>query len=99
MDEELGREHCQRTTRDATAPNYRNGYSLKTLKTQPGEIDIKVPRDRQGNYEPKIIGKYDRNAVGMEDKILALYACGMSQWDIAEQIKTVRCGDRPRTDQ
>lgn len=54
---------------------------------QLGEVDIKVPRDRNGSFEPKIIGKYDRNADGMEDKILALYACGMSQRDIAEQIK------------
>ena len=89
MDEELGRERCQRAVGNATAPNYRNGYSQKTIKTQLGEIDIKIPRDRQGNYEPKIIGKYDRNAEGMEDKILALYACGMSQRDIAEQIKSL----------
>lgn len=89
MDEELGRERCQRTAEDATAPNYRNGYSQKTIKTQLGEIDIKVPRDCQGNYKPKIIGKYDRTAEGMEDKILALYACGMSQRDIAEQIKSL----------
>ena len=46
-----------------------------------------MPRDRNGSFEPKIIGKYDRNADGMEDKILALYACGMSQRDIAEQVK------------
>ena len=46
-------------------------------------------RPRKGNYEPKIIGKYDRNAEGTEDKILALYARGMSQWDIAEQIKSL----------
>ena len=83
MDEELGRERCQRSASEA--PNYRNGYSQKTVKTQLGEIDIKVPRDRKGNYEPKIISKYDRNAEGMEDKILSLYACGMSQRDIAEQ--------------
>ena len=46
-------------------------------------------RDRKGNFEPKIISKYDRNAEGMEDKILSLYACGMSQKDIAEQIKSL----------
>lgn len=50
-------------------------------------MDIKVPRDRNGSFEPKIIGKYSRNADGMEEKILALYACGMSQRDIAEQVK------------
>ena len=88
MDEELGRERCQRIEeQEGQSKNYRNGYSKKTVKTQLGEVEIKVPRDRQGNYEPKIIGKYDRNAEGMEEKILALYACGMSQRDIAEQIK------------
>ena len=89
MDEELGRERCQRAAEENTSPNYRNGYSQKTVKTQLGEIDIKIPRDRKGNYEPKIISKYDRNAEGMEDKILSLYACGMSQRDIAEQIKSL----------
>ena len=90
MDEELGRQRCERlqTKEDEATPrNYRNGYSQKTVKTQLGEVDIKVPRDRNGSYEPKIISKYDRNAEGMEEKILALYACGMSQRDISEQIK------------
>ena len=88
MDDELGRQRCQRSDEpEGQTRNYRNGYSKKTVKTQLGEVEIKVPRDRQGNYEPKIIGKYDRNADGMEEKILALYACGMSQRDIAEQIK------------
>ena len=87
LDEELGRERCQRAKATETSPNYRNGYSRKTVKTQLGEVDIKVPRDRNGVYEPKIIGKYSRNADGMEEKILSLYACGMSKRDIAEQVK------------
>lgn len=87
LDEELGRERCQRAEASETTPNYRNGYSRKTVKTQLGEVDIKVPRDRKGSFEPKIISKYNRNADGMEEKILSLYACGMSQRDIAEQIK------------
>ena len=90
MDEELGRERCERARSEDgenTRRNYRNGYSQKTVKTQLGEVEIKVPRDRNGSYEPKIIGKYDRNADGMEEKILTLYACGMSQRDISEQIK------------
>lgn len=52
-----------------------------------GELEIKVPRDRNGEYEPKIIGKYNRNADGMEEKILSLYACGMSQRDIENKSK------------
>ena len=87
LDEELGRERCQRAQTSEATPNYRNGYSKKTVKTQLGQVDIKVPRDRNGSFEPKIIGKYSRNADGMEEKILTLYACGMSQRDIAEQVK------------
>lgn len=90
LGQELGYQKSERmSTSDegTTSKNYRNGYSKKIVKTQLGEVDIKVPRDRNGEYEPKIIGKYNRNADGMEEKILALYACGMSQRDIAEQIK------------
>ncbi len=88
LDEELGRERCQRSTLPEDMPrNYRNGYSHKSVKTQLGKVDIQVPRDRNGEFKPKIIGKYDRNADGMEEKILSLYACGMTQQDISEQIK------------
>ena len=88
MDEELRRERCQRVTAENSSPTYRNAYSRKTVKTPLGEIDIRVPRDRKGNYEPKIIGKYDRNAEGRRT-ILALYACGMSPQNIAEQSKSL----------
>ena len=47
-----------------------NGYSKKTVKTQLGEVDVKIPRDRNGEYEPQIIEKYNRNADGMERKFL-----------------------------
>ncbi len=92
LDVELGYEKSERMSdseNDNLSKNYRNGYSKKTVKTQLGEIEVKVPRDRNGEYEPKIIGKYSRNADGMEEKILSLYACGMSQRDIAEQIKNL----------
>lgn len=92
LDVELGYGKSERMSDSESAnlsKNYRNGYSKKTVKTQLGEIEVKVPRDRNGEYEPKIIGKYSRNADGMEEKILSLYACGMSQRDIAEQIKNL----------
>lgn len=92
LDVELGYEKSERLSENGAgglSKNYRNGYSQKTVKTQLGEVEVKVPRDRNGEYEPKIIGKYSRNADGMEDKILALYACGMSQRDIAEQVKNL----------
>lgn len=92
LDEHLGFEKSERLSESAVESpdkNYRNGYSKKTVKTQLGEVDIKIPRDRNGEYEPKIIGKYSRNAEGMEEKIIGLYACGMSQSDISEQIKAL----------
>jgi transposase-like protein len=92
LDEQLGYEKSQRMSVDdetGIRKNYRNGYSKKSVKTQLGEVEVKIPRDRNGEYEPQIIGKYCRNADGMEEKILALYACGMSQRDISEQIKSL----------
>jgi len=56
------------------------------VKTQLGAVEVKVPRDRNGEYELQIIGKYSRNADGMEEKILALYACEMSQQDISPEL-------------
>ena len=92
LDTKLGYEKSERTSNDdesGLSKNYRNGHSKKTVKTQLGEVTINVPRDRYGEYEPSIIGKYNRNADGMEEKILSLYSCGMSQRDISEQIKNL----------
>ncbi len=58
LSDELGYEKSERRSNDECgkkSKNYRNGYSKKTVKTQMGELEIKVPRDRNGEYEPKII--------------------------------------------
>lgn len=92
LDVQLGYEKSERMSESAVENkdrNYRNGYSKKTVKTQLGEVELNIPRDRNGEYEPQIIRKYNRNADGMEEKIIGLYACGMSQSDIAEQIKSL----------
>lgn len=90
LEEKLGyekSEHVSNTNENGMLKNCRNGYSKKTVKKQIGEVDIKISRDRNGEYESQIIEKYNGNADGMEGKILALYPCGMSQRDISEQIK------------
>ncbi len=92
LEEKLGYEKSERMSLDdeqTVSKNYRNGYSPKTIKTELGKVKINVPRDRNGEFEPQIIGKYSRNVDGMEEKILGLYACGMSQSDISEQIKNI----------
>jgi len=67
--------------------NSRNGYSKKTVKSELGPISINVPRDRNGEFEPQIVPKHQRNINGIEDKILSLYAKGMTTRDISEQVK------------
>lgn len=92
LDNELGYDKQVRRSdpeAEEMSKNYRNGYSKKTIKTQLGKVQVNVPRDRNGEYEPQIIGKYSRNADGMEEKIISLYAAGMSTRDISEQVKSL----------
>jgi putative transposase len=67
--------------------NSRNGYTPKKIKSEFGEVDIQVPRDRKGEFQPKIVPKYQRNVAGIEEKVIALYARGMSTRDISQQIE------------
>lgn len=67
--------------------NSRNGYSKKTVKSKLGEVELNIPRDRNGEFEPKIVPKYQRSVNGIEDKVMALYASRMTTRDIAEQVK------------
>lgn len=66
--------------------NKQNGHSPKTLKNQYGEFRVDVPRDRNGEFEPKLIHKNQRDVSGIEEKILSLYARGISICDIHDQI-------------
>ena len=85
MDTQLG--YGKFNIADKQTNNSRNGYSKKTIKSQLGSVDLNVPRDRSGEFEPKIISKYQRNVTGIEDKVMGLYAAGMTTRDISEQIK------------
>jgi len=67
--------------------NSRNGYSEKTLKCNDGHLPINVPRDRNGCYEPKIIPKHQTRFDDMDEKIISLYARGMTTRDIQDQLK------------
>jgi putative transposase len=58
--------------------NTRNGWTPKTLATEHGPVEIKTPRDRKGSFEPQIVRKGQRRFEGFDDKILALYARGLS---------------------
>lgn len=84
MDASLGYEKNQKG--DLETSNKRNGHSTKTLKSQYGEFQIDVPRDRNGEFEPKLIPKYQRDISGIEEKVISLYARGMSTRDIHDQL-------------
>jgi putative transposase len=72
----------------AGAPaNRRNGHSQKTVRGELGEITLDTPRDRNGTFEPQLIAKHQRRLTGFDEKILALYAKGMTTRDIQDVVK------------
>ena len=85
LDASLGYEKNQKG--DLLTDNKRNGHSQKTLKSQYGEFQVEVPRDRNGEFEPKLIPKYQRDVSGIEEKVISLYARGMSTRDIHDQLQ------------
>lgn len=72
-----------------TTDNSRNGTSKKTLKGDLGKIPIEVPRDREGSFDPKIIKKHQTRFDGFDDKIIAMYARGMTTRDIQAQLEDI----------
>ena len=69
--------------------NSRNGRSRKTLKGDFGQVEIEVPRDRQGEFEPQIVGKHQRRFSGFDDKILSMYARGMTTREIQGHLQDI----------
>lgn len=67
--------------------NSRNGYTQKTVRSELGPIELDIPRDRKGEFVPRIVPKYKRDVSGIEEKVISLYAKGMSTRDIHDQIK------------
>lgn len=67
--------------------NRRNGYSKKTVLTENEAIDLAIPRDRRGNFEPQLIAKYQRRFPGFDDKLISMYARGMSVREIQGHLR------------
>ncbi len=67
--------------------NSRNGHTTKTVLTESGPVDVRVPRDRAGTFEPKLVAKHQRRLEGFDEKVLALYARGMSVRDIQMHLR------------
>jgi putative transposase len=69
-------------TKPEERANHRNGTSAKTVLTDDGAVTLEIPRDREGSFEPRLIGKHERRFTGFDDKVLALYARGMTVREI-----------------
>ena len=86
LDEDLG--YSKYDYRNKETDNSRNGHSKKTMHTSYGDMEIDIPRDRQGEYEPKLIKKYQNTVTqDMEEKIISMYAKGMTTSDIETHLK------------
>lgn len=68
--------------------NSRNGYSKKKLRTSSGDVEIEIPRDRQGTFEPQFVKPYERTDTTLESQITGMYARGMSVRDIQSQLES-----------
>jgi putative transposase len=85
----LNAEMDQHLGGDATdgRPNTRNGYGQKTVLTDTGRLALDIPRDRQGTFDPQLIAKYQRRFPGFDEKIVSMYARGMSTREIQGHIR------------
>ena len=87
MNHHLGYESNDKT--EKTTENRRNGYGKKTIKTSSGEVDTKVPRDWDGSFNPELIPKRKKDVSAIENKVISMYARGMSQRDISSTIEDI----------
>src|SRR4051794_22070355 len=78
MDHHLAREETG---------NSRNGYGRKTVVTDTGKLDLQIPRDRQASFDPQLIAKYQRRFPGFDDKVISMYARGMSTREIVGHLR------------
>ena len=85
MDEHLGYNKYERSDEN----NYRNGTKPKTVRSKYGEFKVNVPQDRKSSFEPKIVAKRKKDISGIEEKIISMYATGMTTTQISETIEDI----------
>jgi putative transposase len=88
MDEHLQSETAAVAQEGVQKPtNHRNGYSKKTVITDTSQVELEIPRDRRGSFEPQLIAKYQRRFPGFDEKIISMYARGLSVRDIQGHLR------------
>lgn len=89
LEQEIETQIEEREESDREYSDSRNGYKPKTLRSSVGEIPIQVPQDRNSDFEPRVVGKYQRDITQIEGKIIRMYARGMSTRQISDQIEDI----------
>ncbi len=89
LSQHLGYETRNRSKKGVHKPNKRNGFSVKTVNYNSNNIRLKIPRDRNGTFENKFIGKYEKNLGDIEEQVFSLFASGMSYENIVDTIKNI----------
>jgi transposase-like protein len=87
LDETLGYEKHEKT--EEQKENYRNGYKPKTLKSKMGELEIQIPQDRNSEFNPRIVPKHKRDISEIEQKIINMYARGLTTREISDEIEEI----------
>lgn len=87
LDQHLG--YSRYDFRHKSTSNTRNGRKPKTIQTRLGKTTVQAPRDREGSFQPQIVPKRQTNVIGIEDKILSLYAKGLSTRDISKTLEEI----------
>ncbi|MDO5738158.1 MAG: IS256 family transposase, partial [Eubacteriales bacterium] len=85
MNEHLGYEKYE----NSDNPNYRNGYKSKKVKSSLGEFELSVPQDRDSSFQPRVVKKREKDISQIEQKIISMYALGMTTRQISEQIEEI----------
>lgn len=85
LTDHLGHEKNQKSENG----NIRNGFTQKSVRTKSGEVELDVPRDRDGTFEPQIVKKRQRDITGIEDKVISMFGLGMSTRDIQSHIDEI----------
>ncbi|WP_424246244.1 IS256 family transposase [Clostridioides difficile] len=87
LDDHLGYDRYD--NKNKNTKNSRNGYRNKNVKSDFGEITLNIPRDRNGDFEPKVIRNYENDISGIENQVIAMYSKGMSTRDISSYLKSI----------
>lgn len=87
LEDELG--YSKYDYHEKETDNSRNSYSKKTVRSSSGNIELDIPRDRNGEFEPQVVKKHQRDVSNIEDQVLSMYAKGMTTRDISTHLKSV----------